>query len=129
MDDLSPLNHLLKAPSKATVEKVLNLTFASRGDIPQPTIDHFKELLDVADPEAEALYRATYACVDVSITTGSVEALGQLFEQQQEGSAEAVDGRLKNLIGQVVHKWFFNLLFLYSHSLFLAPLNRSSAAS
>jgi len=108
--DLSALNHLLKAPSKTVVEKVLNLTFASRGDLPQPTIDHFQDLLELSAPEADALYRATYECIDVSLTTGSVEALGQLFEQPAPASGEAVDGRLKNLVGQVRGQRRFMLL-------------------
>jgi hypothetical protein len=81
------------------VEKCLNLTFASRGDIAEPTVETLKILLDASITEAEQLYRALYACVEVSLTSGSVEALGTLFDEEEGGGD--VDGRLKNLIGQV----------------------------
>ena len=96
---LVSLNVLLKAPAKNVVEKCLNLTFASRGDVADLTIETLMILLDASITEAEALYKALYACIEVSLTSGSVAALGALFEDEEGGSD--IDGRLKNLIGQV----------------------------
>ena len=155
---LVSLNLLLKASEKALVQKCLNLTFASRGDLPQvrvtqllkwiyllndfishlhvfvltvqPTVETLQALLDITCIEAlqvlsfsllapgctfltinylvilllscwfEQLYRAIYACIDVSLFHGSIEALGELFET--DPTAGEVDARLKNLIGQVI---------------------------
>lgn len=96
---LIALNILLKAPAKNVVEKCLNLTFACRGDTAEPTVETLQTMLDTSMTEAEALYKALYACIEVSLTTGSVAALGTLFEEE-EGGGE-VDARLKNLVGQV----------------------------
>jgi hypothetical protein len=97
--NLSSLNYLLKASSKALVEKCLNIVFASRSDSARPTIEALHSLLEITDIEANQLYGALYECIDACLTTGSIDALAVLFS---EDDAQDIDKRLKNLIGQTI---------------------------
>jgi hypothetical protein len=97
--NLHSLNHLLKASSKALVEKCLNIVFASRTDSARPTIDALHSILEITEVEAGQLYAALYECIDACVVTGSIDALAVLFS---EDDAQDVDKRLKNLIGQTI---------------------------
>jgi hypothetical protein len=96
---LSPLNHLLKATSKTTVEKCLNLSFITRSEDTTSTIKAINTLLEIESlDEASQLHEALLSCIQIALSTGSVDALAELFTT--EGAD--VDPKLKQLVGKTI---------------------------
>ena len=95
--DLEPLNHLLEASSKAIVEKCLMLTFTSRYEPETNCIEAIRSLLDLPLEEASSLHNALWRCIQVTITSGSIEDLAELFNEE----GQSINSKLKQLIGQV----------------------------
>eukprot|EP00598_Pedospumella_elongata_P009744 CAMPEP_0184998538 /NCGR_PEP_ID=MMETSP1098-20130426/62647_1 /TAXON_ID=89044 /ORGANISM="Spumella elongata, Strain CCAP 955/1" /LENGTH=195 /DNA_ID=CAMNT_0027525371 /DNA_START=36 /DNA_END=623 /DNA_ORIENTATION=- len=118
MTDLSGLNVLLKATSKQIVEKLVNLAFISRNSSPDRCIESYVAILELDNKEeASQLLEALLECIQVSLATGSVEALAELFNTPEKGAV--VNPKLKPLVGQIIS----NKLELWKES---AALNRVS---
>ena len=98
---LGALNSLLKATSKAQVEKCLSLVFVSRFETTAAAdcAEAFGGILSIEDrAECEALRAALLECVQVSLASGSVDALAELFLEK----GGDVDGKLRSLVGKIV---------------------------
>lgn len=96
---LSPLNHLLNAASKATVEKCLNLSFITRSQDTTTTVKSIQTVLKIETlDDASQLHKALLMCIQVALSTGSVEALAELFDA--EGAD--IDPKLKQLVGKAI---------------------------
>lgn len=95
---LIPLNHLLNATAKATVEKCINLCFITRSEDSMETLKVYQSLLEISISEATELYEVLLSCIKVSLATGSVEALAELFTNE---GAE-VNQKLKQMVGSII---------------------------
>lgn len=98
-DRLSSLNVLLKATSKQHVEKCLSLVFASRIESSIECINAIRSILSLdLIEEAEALYSALLECIQVSLLSGTVESLAELFGEK----GTEVDPKLRSLVGKII---------------------------
>jgi hypothetical protein len=96
---LAGLNSLLKAISKPQVEKALSLTFSSRCEKGSGCVELLCSILSLESvAEGEVLHEALLECIKVSLASGSVEALAELF---QEKGAD-VDPKLRSLVGKII---------------------------
>mmetsp|Transcript_15617 Transcript_15617/g.16362 ORF Transcript_15617/g.16362 Transcript_15617/m.16362 type:complete len:196 (-) Transcript_15617:122-709(-) len=96
---LQALNYLLKASSKETVEKILNLVFISRYDTSKTVTPTIKSLLDLEEEsQAEELYQALLICVKCVLGSGELSDLAELFKE----SGNEVNSKLKSLVGQII---------------------------
>ena len=99
LSSLAPLNLLLKATSRAQVEKCCSLVFVSRFETSPDCAEALGGILDIeCQAECESLKVALLECIQVSLASGSVEALAELF---QEKGGE-VDSKLRSLVGKIV---------------------------
>lgn len=95
---LTPLNHLLNASAKSTVEKCINLCFVTRSEDSKDTLKAYQSLLEISANESSELHAALLACIQTSLAAGSAEALAELFSTE---GAE-VDPKLKQMVGKRV---------------------------
>ena len=96
---LAALNSLLKATAKAQVEKSLSLVFTTRFETSSDCTEALSGILSIEDlDECAALRAALLECIQVSLASGSVEALAELF---QEKGGE-VDSKLRSLVGKII---------------------------
>jgi hypothetical protein len=96
------LNHLLGTPSKAAVEKCLNIVFASRNEPPQFAIELIMETMSLGQKEAQEAFDALQACIAAVVEEGTIADLKALFDAA-EAEGVSVNGKLKQLIGQILN--------------------------
>eukprot|EP01038_Epipyxis_sp_PR26KG_P005949 gene5949-8200_t len=96
---ISSLNLLLSATSKNSVEKCLNLTFASRNEPSENCVVALNSLLDIGSMEqAKSLHDSLLTCIQVALASNSLEDLAELFKT----NGADVNPKLKSLIGQTI---------------------------
>ena len=99
LTSLGPLQSLLKATSKAQVEKALSLVFSSRFETTSDCADALGTILSIDDKtECEALRGALLECVQVTLASGSIESLAELFQEK----GNEVDSKLRSLVGKII---------------------------
>ncbi len=99
--DLSDaFNCLLAATSKSTVEKLLNLAFASLSEPSLfPLAQVINESLTLNDSKKSlALASALCLCIQEALRVSSIETLGDFFNDRSPN----IDPKLKTLIGRAV---------------------------
>mmetsp|Transcript_18290 Transcript_18290/g.30505 ORF Transcript_18290/g.30505 Transcript_18290/m.30505 type:complete len:203 (+) Transcript_18290:98-706(+) len=99
-DDLSGLNHLLKASSKEVVLKLLNLVFLSRNEVNKSNIfEVIQSKLELEEEdEAAALYAAALECIKCVLESGELTVLKDLFDAK----GGEVSAQLKKLVAQCI---------------------------
>ena len=97
--DLKSLNTLLKATSKAQVEKCLSLTFTTRSETSDDCTNALCSILSLDDKaEGESLRQALLECIEVPLSSGNIESLAVFFQTY----AAEVDPKLQGLVGKII---------------------------